>query len=302
MKIAAEEFGGTIAEGAFSPKDAYEGLELAMNLFVTGPGDISEAYDPSMDAAGAKAAVARLQTLLDTFPTQTRRDSETDDFQQFSTPPTYAFAVNWIANIKEGDRVLEPSAGNGGIASFAKNAGATVDVNELAERRLPSLRALDFDRVTAENSEQIGNMWASDPTRRYDVVVMNPPFSASAGRTTKNTSATGAQHIDAALALLKPGGRLVAIMGHTFQPGNPRVAPFFKRIADGDFTLHANVAVVGDPNLPQVRHSHRQSPSGDRQGPRPGRPGHNNWRGGHDRRADRHDARYSQCRRWTKIK
>jgi|GEM_PF-2237516 len=244
MKMASEYFGGTIAEGAFSPKDAYEALELAVNMYV---GSLKEskgqflAYDPSLHATGAKMRAEGLQAVVDELPTQTRRDTETDAFQQFSTPPSYAYAVNWIANIQEGERVLEPSAGNGGIAIFAKNAGAKVDVNELADRRIPSLEALGFNRVTQENAEQIGNIFDD----AYDVVVMNPPFSASAGRTSKNTSATGAKHIEQALSLLKPGGRLVAIMGHTFHPSNSRVAPFFKRIAK-DHDVRANVVVKGD--------------------------------------------------------
>jgi len=240
MKLAAEEFGGTISEGAFSPKDAYEALELAANLA------IEEAqFEPIGNPEYAKKIVGHLQDMIDQFPTQTRRDIETDQFQQFSTPPTYGYAVNWIANVRSGDHVLEPSAGNGGIAVFAKNAGAKVDVNELAPRRVPSLEALGFDRVTTENAEQIGNIWANDPTRSYDIVVMNPPFSASAGRITKKTSATGAQHIEQALDLLKPGGRIVAIMGHTFQRGNSRLTPFFKSL-EGNATIVANVVVKGD--------------------------------------------------------
>jgi len=245
MKMAAEEFGGTIAEGAFSPKDAYEAMELGMNLFLQSKTGKHSDWNPQDGTGRAKKLAAELQALVETLPTQTRRDTETDAFQQFSTPPSYGFAVNWVANIKDGDRVLEPSAGNGGIAVFAQNAGATVDVNELAERRLPSLKALGFNKVTAEDAEQIANIWSGDKTRTYDVVVMNPPFSAAGSRGTKNTSATGAKHLQQALALLKPGGRLVAIMGHTFQPGNSRVTKFFDGL-DGKMTLQANVVVKGD--------------------------------------------------------
>jgi predicted RNA methylase len=247
MKLAADEFGGTIAEGAFSPKDAYEALELGVNLTIQRLNREQDIYDPTTDLQqNARAQVLGLTEMLDSLPTQTRRDQETDAFQQFSTPPAYGYAVNWIANIPKGARVLEPSAGNGGIAVFAKNADATtVDVNELAERRVPSLEALRFDRITSEDAEQIANIWAGDSTRQYDVVVMNPPFSSAGARGTKNTSATGAKHIEQALALLKPGGRLVAIMGHTFRPSNSRVTPFFDKLGR-TATLRANVEVNGD--------------------------------------------------------
>ncbi len=226
MGALVDVYGGTVAEGAFNAQDAYNALELAINMKIAeNPrGD----FTPNTDTDDAITASVRLTEMLDRVPTQTRRDGEQIAFQQFSTPPAYAYAVNWIAGIQPGDRVLEPSAGNGGIAVFAKNAGATVHVNEIAERRLPSLRALGFDRVTAENAEQIANLWASEP--QYDVVVMNPPFSASGTRGGSNTSATGARHIEQALDRLRPGGRLVAIMGHTFTPSNGRVRDFFDRV------------------------------------------------------------------------
>lgn len=234
-------FGGTMAEGAYSMKDAYEAIEVAVNRY------IYQMDDVSVDVPQPKAfgAVADLLALTNRLPTQTRRDSETDQFQQFSTPPSYAYAVNWIANITESDRVLEPSAGNGGIAVFAKKQGAVVHANEIAERRLGGLRALEMDEVSAENAEQIGNIWANSPGRRYTAVVMNPPFSASGVRGGKNTSATGAQHIEQALALLQPGGRLVAIVGHTFRSNNSRLAPFYKKVGRSA-TIRANVEVNGN--------------------------------------------------------
>lgn len=240
MAFVSHYFGGTVSDGAFSPKEAYDALELALNIQIQG----DARFSPSADLEEAKKHVGVLDGLLNMIPTQTRRDDEMVAFQQYSTPPSYAFAVNWIANPGANESVLEPSAGNGGIAIFAKKAGALVDVNELAARRLPSLQYLDFNRVTSEDGEQIHNIWASDDDRKYDVVVMNPPFSSTGNRGTKNTSANGANHIQQAFNLLKPGGRLVAIVGHTFTGSNKRVAPFFKSIAK-EGAIRANVLVSG---------------------------------------------------------
>jgi hypothetical protein len=240
MEALEGVFGGTVGEGAFNAQDAYNALELAVNMRIA---ERRVDFTPNTDVADAITATERLTDMVDRLPTQTRRDGEQIAFQQFSTPPAYAYAVNWIAGVRPGERMLEPSAGNGGIAVFAQNAGATVHVNEIADRRVPSLRALGFDRVTTENAEQIANIFDGEP--EYDVVVMNPPFSASGTRGGSNTSATGARHIEQALARLRPGGRLVAIMGHTFTPSNGRVRDFFDRVGSEN-DIRALVTVDGD--------------------------------------------------------
>jgi 16S rRNA G1207 methylase RsmC len=47
------------------------------------------------------------------------------------------------------------------------------------------------------------------------VVIMNPPFSSTGGRTKANRTEYGNEHITQALARLQDGGRLVAIVGES---------------------------------------------------------------------------------------
>jgi hypothetical protein len=47
------------------------------------------------------------------------------------------------------------------------------------------------------------------------------------------------------LDLLQPGGRLVAIMGETFAPGNKRLDAFWKSVEGSEYTVQANVIVDG---------------------------------------------------------
>jgi predicted RNA methylase len=110
--------------------------------------------------------------------------------------------------------VLEPSAGTGSLVAAASAPGVKIVANELSPRRAELLKALmgKDGKVFSENAEQIDNILPADvkPT----VVVMNPPFSQTAGRMgDKKVLETGAVHIEQALARLEPGGRLVAIVG-----------------------------------------------------------------------------------------
>jgi len=213
FSMADEHYGGTRAEGKYGPSEAYDELELGINKYLKRKG-----FNPAVDGKTAMKDLRQIEELLSKLPTQTNRSGEKDKMQQFSTPPHYAYAVNWLANIKPSDRVLEPSAGVGGLAVFAKNAGATVQGNELSERRRELLKQLGIDEITGEDAEQIHNILPME--KRPTVVVMNPPFSQAAHRVkTQKIIGTDLKHIEAALQYLQDGGRLVAIMGDSLHGG-----------------------------------------------------------------------------------
>lgn len=207
FEIADKAYGGTMAEGAYTVKDAYDGMELAVNQYLmSGP-----AKSANGSAAQAVTFLSRMERLLSLLPTQTKRTAEMESFQQFSTPPNIAYLAAWAANVKPADVVLEPSAGIGGLALWPKAWGATVYANELSPRRLEFLNLLGLDGTFILNAEQIDNLLPDNI--RPTVVIMNPPFSATAGRTSTNKTANAKRHIEQALERLQPGGRLVAILG-----------------------------------------------------------------------------------------
>jgi len=239
FKEANKAFGGTQAEGAYTPKDAYDAIELAINRYILM--DRAD-YTPIKTAEQAKGAVEKLKRLLHLIPSQTKRTLEQEQYQQFSTPPPLAYVVNWVAKIDKYDSVLEPSAGVGGLAVFSKLATNNIVLNELSQRRADLLRILGLGEVFTENAEQIDNIL---PDRiRPTVVIMNPPFSATAGRLSKNKTKYGAQHIEQALARLEPGGRLVAIVGRGMADNRPGFRKWWTRIKK-QYNVRANIGVSG---------------------------------------------------------
>ena len=226
FRLADEVFGGSVGAGTYDAQDAYNAVELAVNKRIAGM-DLSE-----MTLGEARGTAQELVDLTAQLPTQTRRTGEKVAFQQFSTPPAYAFAANYAAGVRDGDTVLEPSAGMGALAVVARSMGGKVSVNELSPKRAAGLRMLGFD-ATNEDAEQIANIMEPES---FDLVVMNPPFSAAGARGVKNTNAIGGRHVAQAARMLKPGGRLVAIMGEGFTPQNRTVAGLFKRLSkEGQF-------------------------------------------------------------------
>jgi len=152
-----------------------------------------------LDASGSDP-LGDAKNLAMRLLTETRRSEQQIRLQQFSTPLPYAaFAVR-AAAIRSGETMLEPSAGTGSLAGFAKRAGAKLMLNEVDPFR--------------HDAEHIDDLLTS--TTAPSVVVMNPPFASSVDRSRDKHIA--AKHLIGAAKRLTPGGRLVAIMPMGFTP------------------------------------------------------------------------------------
>jgi predicted RNA methylase len=240
-QTATAIFGGTPGEGIYTSKDAYDAMEAAFNIHLVATESRSWA---SQGAEWAAAKAEELNQRIQRLPTQTRRDPEMDEFQQFSTPPALAFVANWVGNVQPGDRMLEPSAGTGDLAIWSQIAGADIILNELAPRRHALLSQLFPDAALfRENAEQLDNVLPliTIPS----VIVMNPPFSSTAGRVQgQRDTANGARHIEQALKRLAEGGRLVAIVGQGMAADRPAFRGWWKTIQDS-YSVRANIGIDG---------------------------------------------------------
>lgn len=239
-RMADEAWSGTQAQGAYDMSQAYDALEMGVNMYIRDKQIVPSRY---ATAASIKKSVAALkEQVMDKLPTMSNRSERKMQFQQFSTPPNYSAVANWLLGTKEGDVVLEPSAGLGGLAVFAKNAGATVYVNELDPQRAALLSRMGFDGVFTENAEQIDNVLPDNI--RPNRIVMNPPFSSSAGRTSRNDTMNAAQHIEQALERLADGGRAVMILGKGMADDAPRFKEFWNGIKER-YNVRANIELSG---------------------------------------------------------
>lgn len=119
--------------------------------------------------------------------------------QFYPTPAALARVVVELADIGETHAVLEPSAGIGGLANLLpKDRTTCVEVAELNAR---VLEAKGHNVIRADFIEW-ANTHEYNPASHFDRIVMNPPFSDGRAEA----------HTRAALQLLRPGGRLVAIL------------------------------------------------------------------------------------------
>lgn len=243
QEAANKAYGGTMAEGKYDVKAMTDAMELGVNRYII---DTVSKAQSDFNAPEAKKAVESIDEItsdiLSMIPTQTKRSEEQISLQQFSTPPNIAYLASWVANIDKSDTVLEPSAGIGGLASFAKADGAKVYVNELSESRLDMLKQLPFDGFFKENAEQIHNILPDSVSP--SVVLMNPPFSSTGGRT-KNSTKNAIPHIEQALLRLQDGGRLVAIVGKGMADDTPTFRNWYNELRK-TYDIRANVGINGE--------------------------------------------------------
>jgi hypothetical protein len=242
FSIADTAFGGTQGNSVYTPKDAYDAMELGINKYL-----LEQSYANTEKATTAEKAAEVVekikQDILSKVPTQTKRTAEMDEYQQFSTPPTLAYTAAWVSDVSSKDTVLEPSADIGGIATFAKLAGAKVDVNEYSDRRASIIKQMGFEHVFTENAEQLNNILPESvkPT----LILMNPPFSSTAGRMQgKRETKNATLHIEQVLKRLEPGGRLVAIVGQGMADNAPAFKQWWSKIKK-EYNVRANVGIDG---------------------------------------------------------
>ena len=141
--------------------------------------------------------LAKMEAALDTgHVTDAKKE-----FQFFPTPAEIADRMVFMACIERGDRILEPSAGHGGLLDACLRAG--VEASFWAVELMPENRAVLAKRSdTYLHDEPDFLRLTADSGALYDRILMNPPFS----------NLQDVEHVAHALTFLRPGGTLVAIM------------------------------------------------------------------------------------------
>lgn len=218
-------FGGSDTSGAWIWKDGYEACECAQILLLLKYGRLMR-----RQCAAPDKFLALVDKVAGLAPSHTRRSETSQKLQQFSTPLPLGAIVAQAAQFRADDVVLEPSAGTGLLAIFAKLAGATLHLNEIADARADLLSDLfPHSAVTRHDAASIHDRLGGcvDPS----LIVMNPPFSAAPGVEGRYKAAIG-QHVLSALDRLRPDGRLVVVSGANFSPSSAAFRSAFKRIGE----------------------------------------------------------------------
>ena len=159
------------------------------------------------------------------FPTPSNLTKEVfEEWLDFDT-------IDYFARCEPGKLdVLEPSAGTGGIADEIREYfgdAANIDTVEYLPENAQVLRDKGYNVHNIDFLDY-------QPSKRYDYIIMNPPFSLMSDRSAYIT------HIRHAQTMLKPRGKLIAFLPCGWTIGNTRKEREFR-----DF-----VATYQSTNLP----------------------------------------------------
>ena len=159
-----------------------------------------------------------------------RRDQR-EGIDYFPTPePLGLKMVEW-ANVKPGEKILEPSAGHGAIARYFPETTSRTLVEPSEELASRASIVSTGARVVVSRFEDF------DIVNKYDAIVMNPPFG--------NGASTAMSHIEKATKHLKNGGRIVALI-----PRGSAADNRLERFMESDAAK--NIYMVADIQLPVI--------------------------------------------------
>lgn len=184
-------------------RSIWEPIKNALMLMGTGSHDkhVMRQVGEVMEAIGGMWAIPDRYWLFDYDPSSVVEHiiasgvvPDSVSHQIYNTPEALAKEAVSLCEIGPEDECLEPQAGIGGLADhMPKERTTCVEVSAL---RAKVLEEKGFDVTCADFTK-----WALT-AKKFDRIVMNPPFSQSRWQ----------YHLTDAIKLLKPTGKLVAIL------------------------------------------------------------------------------------------
>ena len=209
--VMTTTFGGSDTDGTWLWRDAYDAIEAALVLQMR---RLASQLARMEDAPAELAAL--LSNLTDLGLTHSRRSEEQILLDQFSTPPHLGAIAVLAAQVRPGDRVLEPSAGHGLIAILAEACGGALTLNELSPGRASLLDAL-FPAAATSRFDALHLRDLLPGSGGFHAVLTNPPFQHLEA------------HLHAGLDCLAVGGRLAAIVPSRALEDSPLLAALAAR-------------------------------------------------------------------------
>lgn len=162
---------------------------------------------------------------------KTAKNKAAEGVDYFATPEPVGYKMVQWAGLKDGDRVLEPSAGHGAISRFF----SPTTENTIIE---PSGRLAPQAQMNTENAKLINGVFEDlHISNKYDAITMNPPFGTG--------GKTAIEHLSKAFGHLRKGGRVIALI-----PRGGMADKRFTKWYESDEAKNAHM--VGEVLLPNV--------------------------------------------------
>jgi tRNA (guanine10-N2)-dimethyltransferase len=156
---------------------------------------------------------------IDRHSLEERKVAERPFFSPISLHPRYARALINMVEVGDGQTLLDPFCGTGGILLEAASMGIRAlasdidpDMIEGTERNMRHF-GLELSGQAVTDVAEIGSHFPNT-----DAIVTDPPYGRSASTRGENISALYVRALEAAKACLKPGGRMGIVVPIILEP------------------------------------------------------------------------------------
>lgn len=204
--------------------DAYQ--SAASHTLSESDGKGGKDYDRKMSASNTVTPFDKAKTFYWAQQKNSKKRDQREGMDYFATPEPVGFKMVEWANVKPGDKALEPSAGHGAIARFFPEQA---DVTMIE----PSYDLSQRAGLANGNARIINDIFENlHINNKYDAIVMNPPYG--------NGGKISTEHIAKAATHLRDGGRIVALIPRGGMADN-RLQQFLSSDAAADLYVVAKV-------------------------------------------------------------
>jgi len=210
-----DEERSVINDGSYQHQD-FELERLGLSVKIFGNGNAHVHFSPrALNTVNLALHEFYGEVLADeTGEKPDKKKASTDvskDLQFYPTPRKVIDRILSSINIQNGDKVLEPSCGDGAILDALRENGVVCRGIEYDTGRAMQARAKGHPVL-------IANFLECEPAHHCDYVIMNPPFVGK----------HYIKHVEHAMKFLKAGGTLITIL--------PASAWYQHKLLDGKWT------------------------------------------------------------------
>ena len=230
-----------LGEFARGLRDAFiDAFELSGSYPVGHEGEGNGGKEKDRAAAKAVTEMDKARSYYYAQQQKNARTKSAEGTDYFATPEPVGLVMTRLADAREGEKMLEPSAGHGAIARWFRPDAERTAIEPSAE--LNSRLALVFQDgdIKRQKFEDLNII------NKYDAIVMNPPFNEQGSKGGK----LAIDHLIKAFGHLREGGRVVAIIpeGQAVK----RLDEFLYANDGKGKMLHPDAHLVMNINLPDV--------------------------------------------------
>lgn len=230
-----------LGEFARGLRDAFiDAFELSGSYPVGHEGEGKGGKEKDRSAAKAVTEMDKARSYYYAQQQKNARTKSAEGTDYFATPEPVGLVMTRLVDAKEGEKMLEPSAGHGAIARWFRPDAERTAIEPSSE--LNSRLALVFQDgdIKRQKFEELNII------NKYDAIVMNPPFNEEGSKGGK----LAIDHLIKAFGHLREGGRVVAIIpeGQAIK----RLEQFLYATDGKGKMLNPDAHLIMNINLPDV--------------------------------------------------